>query len=44
MYDLLRYAEFLFLDPRLGSSENASTQHNFISDRHSFPWIATSID
>ena len=41
---LLRYAEYLFLDPRLGSSENAQKQHTSISDRHSFPWIAAKID
>ena len=44
MSGLLRYAEYLFLDPRLGSSENAQTQHTFVSDRHSFPWIAAKID
>ena len=44
MSGLLRYAEYLFLDPRLGSSENAKKQHTFISDRHSFPWIAAKID
>ena len=44
MSGLLRYAEYLFLDPRLGSSENAKKQHTCISDRHSFPWIATRID
>ena len=44
MSDLLRYAESLFLDPRLGSSENAKKQHTFVSDRHSFPWIAAKID
>ena len=44
MSGLLRYAEYLFLDPRLGSSENAKTRHTFISDRHNFPWIAAKID
>ena len=44
MPGILRYAEYLFLDPRLGSSENAQKQHTFISDRHSFPWIAAKID
>ena len=44
MPGLLRYAEYLFLDPRLGSSENAQKQHTFISERYSFPWIAAKID
>ena len=44
MSGILRYAEYLFLDPRLGSSENAKKQHTFVSDRHSFPWIAAKID
>ena len=44
MSGLLRYAEYLFLDPKLGSSENAQIQRTFISDRHSFPWIAAKID
>ena len=44
MSGILRYAEYLFLDPRLYSSENAQKQHTFISDRHSFPWIAAKID
>ena len=44
MSGFLRYAEYLFLDPRLGSSENAKKQRTFISDRHSFPWIPAKID
>ena len=44
MSGLLRYAEYLFLDPRLGSNENAQTQHTFVSERHNFPWIAAKID
>ena len=44
MPGILRYAESLFLDPRLGSNENAKKQHTCISDRHSFPWIAAKID
>ena len=44
MSGILRYAEYLFLDPRLGSSENAQKQHTLISDRHSLPWIAAKID
>ena len=44
MSGILRYAEYLFLDPRLGSSENAQTQRTLISERYSFPWIAAKID
>ena len=44
MYGILRYAEYLFLNPRLGSSENAKKQRTFISYRHNFPWIAAKID
>ena len=44
MSGLLRYAEYHFLDPRLGSSENAKKQRTSISDRHSFPWIVAKID
>ena len=44
MSGLLRYVEYLFLDPRLGSSENTKKQRTFFSDRHSFSWIAAKID